>query len=228
MIVLIPARLDSTRFPGKLLAPINGKSNLQRLSEALAVAAPTLHFSVITDSKAIKAHCDAVGVPALLGSSAVNGTERVARAVMELYPKLAPSSWVLNLQADLVVQDGFFIFEIAKLLEDLSDEVEWVTFFSCNPDVGTHGVSVDLDEHGWVRDFRRGSPNGRHHLGIYGFRTAGAKAYVERGVCKAETETKLEQFRWLDLGARGKAFELAGKFSEINSEDDYAHLVNWR
>ena len=96
MIVVIPARFASTRFPGKALADLAGKSVLRRCFEQVAKAVEPGVIYVATDDDRIVAECDKYGMQSVMTStSCLTGTDRVAEVARQI-----DASWYINVQGD--------------------------------------------------------------------------------------------------------------------------------
>ncbi len=99
--IIIPARYQSARFPGKPLAMIRGQTMLQRvvrLSQAAAEGLQEVSVVVATDDTRIVEHCHEMGVlPIMTPSEAPSGTDRVAEAVLQMKEK---PDFILNMQGD--------------------------------------------------------------------------------------------------------------------------------
>src|SRR5688500_13487642 len=85
--IIIPARYGSTRFPGKPLAVINGKTMLERVVEVGRKAAQSradIHLLVATEDKRIADHCRAIGVDCVMTSDdCATGSDRVLEAAQK-------------------------------------------------------------------------------------------------------------------------------------------------
>jgi 3-deoxy-manno-octulosonate cytidylyltransferase (CMP-KDO synthetase) len=94
--IVIPARFQSSRFPGKPLADIAGKSLIRRVWERCLGVVPTNHIYVATDDERIQDHCAAFGAETLMTSSnCLTGTDRVAEAAEQISCEL-----IVNVQGD--------------------------------------------------------------------------------------------------------------------------------
>ena len=101
VVVIIPARYQSTRLPGKPLTRIAGRTMLSRVY-AIACAAARAHEGidvvVATDDARIGAHCDRIGAPwVMTAPSCPSGTDRVLEALGQLKPAYQR---IINLQGD--------------------------------------------------------------------------------------------------------------------------------
>ena len=112
--ILIPARLDSTRLPGKPLRDIAGKTLIQRVVEQAKSSADLV--CVATDSTLIIEHCNEIGVESILTKQThKTGTDRLFEACELL--KLDENEIVLNVQGDEPFIDPVDIQNLFNLLE---------------------------------------------------------------------------------------------------------------
>lgn len=95
-VVVIPARYGSGRFPGKPLIPIAGVPMIERTFRRCALGYPENRIWVATDDQRILAHCESVGIQALLTSSdCLTGTDRVAE-----FARKVEADYYINVQGD--------------------------------------------------------------------------------------------------------------------------------
>ena len=96
MIVVIPARYASTRFPGKALADLGGKSVLHRCYEQVAKVVATDSIIVATDDQRIVDECNRYDMKSIITSAAcLTGTDRVAEVAQQI-----TAQWYINVQGD--------------------------------------------------------------------------------------------------------------------------------
>lgn len=94
--IVIPARFQSSRFPGKPLAMIAGKTLIQRVWERCLGVVPTERIYVATEDERIREHCASFGAATLMTSSkCLTGTDRVAEAAEQI-----PCELIVNVQGD--------------------------------------------------------------------------------------------------------------------------------
>ena len=214
-LVVIPARLGSTRLPRKPLADIGGKPMVVRVAER---AKESLAQSVVvaTDSAEIEAACKAHRIECLLTSpDHPTGTDRLAQVAQLL--KLPASTLVVNVQGDEPLIPPELINQVAQTLASntqcaistiavpISDasEIE-------NPNV----VKVVLNRAGealyfsrapipFVRDTQSAQKIAHlRHLGIYAYRADFLQAYTKLEPAPPEQAEALEQLRALWNGYR--------------------------
>ena len=94
--IIIPARFESSRFPGKPLVDILGKSLIQRVWENCCCVIGREHAYVATDNDEIKDHCEALGIQVIMTSpECLTETDRICEAVANI-----DSEVVINVQGD--------------------------------------------------------------------------------------------------------------------------------
>ena len=218
--VLIPARMASTRLPGKPLADIEGQPMVVRVAQR-ASASSARRVVVAADSDAIVRACQAHAVEAVLtGSHHVSGSDRLAEACELL--GLDSDDLVVNLQGDEPLIDPALIDSVAALLQarpkasmsTAAHAIDSVAEFT-NPNV----VKVVLDAQGmalyfsrapiaWWRDgFAAGihslpQPRPLRHIGIYGYRARFLRQFPQLPPAPIEAAEALEQLRALWHGHR--------------------------
>ena len=216
--IVIPARFDSQRLPGKPLLDIAGKSLIQRVYEcALQSDADTI--TVATDSQKIFDAVEAFdGAVCMTSKHHLSGTDRVAEATQLL--DLDEDALVLNLQGDEPLVSPGLINQVAEELINTPDAV--ISSACCpieslaeyqDPDVvkvvrnqrllATYFSRAPIP---WVRDKQSpGYPTmhwseARRHLGIYAYRVGYLTRFCELPPAPTELAEKLEQLRALWYG----------------------------
>jgi 3-deoxy-manno-octulosonate cytidylyltransferase (CMP-KDO synthetase) len=213
-IVIVPARLASTRLPRKPLADIGGVPMVVRVARQ-AARSGAARVIVAADSSEIVEACRLHAVECVLTSTEhTTGTDRLAEAVATL--ALVPETIVVNVQADEPLIPPDVVHQVAGLLDErnhyeiatAAHPIEDATeFFS--PDV----VKVVIDSSGraitfsrapipWSRDAFAGSrtklPTGLpawRHVGIYAYRARFLQRYPSLQKPAIEEHEKLEQLR---------------------------------
>jgi len=220
-VVLIPARLASTRLPDKPLADIAGLPMVVRVAQR-ARQSGAARVVVAADHERITAACAAHGVEALLTrQDHPSGSDRLAEACEKL--GLADDAIVVNVQGDEPLIDASLIDAVAQTLAerpdaDMSTAVHAIDNLAefLNPNV----VKAVLDARGtalyfsrapipWWRDgYANGSftelpsPAPWRHIGIYGYRAGFVKTFPTLPPAPIETSEALEQLRALWHGHR--------------------------
>lgn len=210
-IVLIPARLASTRLPGKPLADIAGEAMIVHVWRR-AQEARIGDVVVATDAEAVAAAVEKAGGRAVMTrSDHESGSDRIFEALETVDPDHAIEV-VVNVQGDLPTIDPA---DIRASLQPLADpEVDIVTLAAeitdpaerGNPNVvKVKGTPLGADRLRAV-SFTRADATGPgphyHHIGLYAYRRAALERFVKLEPSSNERREKLEQLRALDAGMR--------------------------
>ena len=213
--ILIPARLDSIRFPNKMLADINGKPLIKHVYDICGQTG--LDTYVVTDSKKI-----ASIIPnTILTDQASNGTERCALAIKDLDHKqfVNVQGDMIDIRPDMIDKTIWHLknYSLATLFCELKDNEL--------SDVNVVKVIRAGDKALWFSRFNQ--HYGYRHLGIYGYKRNALEMYHTLQVPQEEQIEKLEQLRWLkggwDMGCLKTEF--AGM--EINTPEDLKSWQTW-
>ena len=201
-VAVIPARMGSTRFPGKVLAEINGRPMVAHAWERAMGAKHVDQVVVATDSDEVEAAIVRLGGEVIRTTGTfASGTDRVASVLDGLDADL-----VVNVQADNADIDPATIDAVIRCFED--PMVQVATPVSPFPDTldprDSSKVKVVLSEDGRAMYFSR-SPvpfDGPWllHIGVYGFRPKLLKQFAAWGRGRIEGAEQLEQLRLLEHG----------------------------
>lgn len=119
VVLIIPARYKSTRFPGKPLTDIKGKSMILRVYEQCAKAFPKEKIYVATEDERIMEHCNKFGINALLTSDdCLTGTDRIAEAAKQI-----DADYYINVQGDEPLFNPDDITTVLNQLEKFNGEI---------------------------------------------------------------------------------------------------------
>ncbi len=231
IIALIPARYGSTRFPGKPLAPVLGKSLIQRVYEQARQVPGLDAVYVATDDERIR-DCVATfgGQAVMTRADHPSGSDRLAEASLLL--RLAPEDLVINIQGDQPVFPPELIQQLAATLtqDPLAamatparrvDDLE----LGLSPNV----VKVVFDQHHRALYFSRSllpfwrdgqAPYFYKHIGIYAYRVDFLQKFVTLPPGRWEDAEKLEQLRALEHGFPIHIVETSGDTLEVDTPED--------
>ncbi len=212
VLILIPARMASTRLPGKPLADIAGLPmivHVWRRAEAAGIG-PAV---VATDSSEVAAAVEKSGGKAIMTrSDHMSGTDRIHEALVNVDPTCR-ASVIVNMQGDLPTLDpGNLAAAVALLEEPVVDIATLAAEIKkpgerVNPNVvkvvGTPLAPLRLRA---LYFTRATAPAGDgplyHHIGLYAFRRAALDRFVALPPSPLEKREKLEQLRALEAGMR--------------------------
>ncbi len=201
---VVPARLGSTRFLGKLLEPIFGKPVVVHTLERAAAAHCFDRVICATESPEIGAAAEAAGFDWVLTGEARNGTERIALALTLDLPALRDAGLIVNLQGD---EPAFPAEGLRALCEALQREPANVHLL-LHPDAPSpeeianpNRVKVVVDVERFVTEFTRmPAPSAtlqlpRLQMGAYGYHRDYLAAYAALPPSAAELELSHEMLR---------------------------------
>ena len=254
VLLVIPARYESTRYPGKPLVTLTGatgerKTLIERAWLAAQSVAGVDRIVVATDDRRIEQAAQGFGAEVVMTSTeCLNGTERCAETVEQL-----PVDYdiVVNLQGDAPLTPAWFI-------EDL------INGLRADPaaDIATPVLRCDGETlNALVQDRKAGRVGGTtavfqaqghalyfskevlpfttetyskeaetpvfHHVGVYAYRPPTLQAYPGWQIGPLETLEGLEQLRFLEQGRRGLCVEVEARsrqFWELNNPQDVARI----
>ncbi|MFI4959889.1 MAG: 3-deoxy-manno-octulosonate cytidylyltransferase [Hyphomicrobiales bacterium] len=208
-IILIPARMASSRLPGKPLADIAGLPMIVHVLRR-AQAAKIGEAVVATDSEAVAAAVEKSGGRAIMTrADHVSGSDRIYEALEALDPEHRMSV-VVNVQGDLPTIEPADIRAVLKPLADPA--VDIVTLAAVitdkaelsNPNVvkaiGAPATSGRFHAATFTRADATGAGPHYHHIGLYAYRRAALERFVKLPPSANEQREKLEQLRALDAG----------------------------
>lgn len=232
-IVAIPARLQSSRFPRKVLADINGRPMLWYVYRAVSQAESISGVWVLSDSEEVLREAASWGARTIITSpECPSGTARIASVADQF-----EADYIVNVQGDEPLIDGGLVDQVvATLVEtqaDIATPVYPINDLSDlqNPNL----VKVTRAANGdalyfsrstipFVRDvpvdqwLSRASFWG--HLGVYGYRKHVLLEYPELAESSLEEAEKLEQLRLLEAGKRIATLEVSHRLHGVDTPED--------
>ena len=232
VIAIIPARYKSNRFPGKPLAPINGKPMIQHVVERARKVNLLSRVVVATEDERI-ARCVAAfdGECVMTRDDHVSGTDRLAEAAETL--GVCEHDIVVNIQGDQPLFPPEIIDQVTRpLLEDPNvpmstliykiireEEIEDPNHVKTVFDKDNYALYFSRSAIPFQRNPGEGTPTYYKHLGVYGYRKNFLLTFV--GLPEGEWEhfEKLEQLRALEFGYRIKVVLTTHDSVEVDTEE---------
>ena len=210
-LIIIPARLESTRLPNKPLADINGEPMIVHVYKR-AKEANIAKVIVAAGNVEIKEAIENIGGEAILTNpDHASGSDRIYEA-LNMYDKESKFDIIVNLQGDLPNIHKDALSKMISLLE------------SNDADISTLGVKIsseeeflnknivkayvkNISESNYVDDFDRRFDIGKeeflyHHVGIYGYKRKALETFIGFDQSESEIERKLEQMRAIENGMK--------------------------
>ncbi len=234
VIGLIPARLESTRLPRKLLLRETGKPLIQHVYERVQQAQELSDVFVATDSEEIAKVIRDFGGKVVKTGPAASGTDRLAQACQT--SECANFEGIINVQGDEPEIAVSTINALAKTLKAGLDSMVTVAVWEANqerikePSI----VKLVLNSQGYalyfsrslIPYFREASETGFYrHLGIYGYTRDFLLKYTRWEPTPLEQAEKLEQLRVLENGFRIKVLLVQDDHIGIDVQEDYDRFV---
>ncbi len=248
VLIAIPARYASTRYPGKPLVSLKGpdgeKTLIRRSWEAAMSVAGVDRVVVATDDERIRSHAEEFGAEVVMTSSACqNGTERCA----EVAQKLPGFEVVVNLQGDAPLTPAWFVEDLVAGLRgnpgaDIATPVlrcdgRMLAGLLADRRAGRVGGTTAVFGAGMRglyfskevipftgKDFGDDEPTPVfHHVGVYAYRPQALAEYPAWPVGMLERLEGLEQLRFLEQGRQVLCVEVAARgrqFWELNNPSD--------
>ncbi len=237
-LIVIPARLASTRLPNKPLADIGGEPMIVHVWRR-AMAADVGRTVVATDSEEVLAAVRRAGGEAVMTrADHASGSDRVFEAVAKVDPR-GEYETVLNLQGDLPAMQASLVHQcLAPLAGDRTDDGPHIATIAAevvdegdrtNPNsVKVVGTPTGVPRRLRALYFTRATaPWGEgplyHHFGMYAYRRAALERFVSLAPSPLEIREKLEQLRALEDGMRIDVTLVDTIPVEVNTPDDLVH-----
>ena len=231
IVIAIPARFGSSRFPGKVTALLAGKPVLQHVYEA-CVKANLGRIVIATESPRVVTTCMQFGANVIMTpETCQSGTDRIFHATQNCSENI-----IINVQGDEPFINPQTIVKIAQLLQndpqcDIATAVMATTDDAKidNPNCVKAVLGADMKALYFSRSrvpFKRDpSPENKdfvywHHCGIYGYRKSALQKFVSLPQSPLEKMEKLEQLRALENGLTIKCVQIEPAGPAIDTEDD--------
>ncbi|MCD6489929.1 MAG: 3-deoxy-manno-octulosonate cytidylyltransferase [Thermodesulfobacterium sp.] len=236
-VIIIPARYDSARFPGKPLASLWGKPMIQHVYER-ALASEISEVYVATDDKRILNEVTRFGGKAILtGKEHTCGTERVAEASNIL--GLNDEDLIINLQGDQpLFPSEYFSLLVKPLLfsSDIHISTLATPIKTLKDLENPNKVKVVLDNKGRALYFSRSPipyfmPPGKEplylkHIGVYTYTKGFLDKFINLPQGELEKSERLEQLRALEHGYKIAVTVVPKDVPEVDTPEDLEYIKN--
>jgi 3-deoxy-manno-octulosonate cytidylyltransferase (CMP-KDO synthetase) len=237
-IALIPGRMASTRFPGKLLAKINGKSVILRTYESALKTGLFDDVVVVCDGKAIADEIIDNGGKAVISSMEhESGSDRIAEAVKDM-----DADVVVNVQGDapfvgreslaslLAVFEGEqgSNVQVASLMMELKEQefIDNPNFVKVVVDRNNNSLLFSRLPIPYARD--RGSAVVYYkHIGVYAYRKKTLLEFTTWPVTPLEAAEKIECLRYLEYGIPLKMVKTVYDGVEVDAPEDIQRAIEY-
>ena len=229
-LIVIPARYNSSRFPGKPLMKINGIPMIQRTYNQALKNKYTTNIIVATDSDKIKSFCIDNKIPVIITSSCETGTDRVAE-VSKLMPEF---DCYVNLQGDEPVIDPKSIDNCIKLYYKHYPKYSLITGYgelSHGEALLPQTVKVVFNSKEEAIYFSRSPiPNNSkqyfNHIGIYCFSKDLLSRFTNIPRGYNEMSEQVEMIRMVEMGVKIKMFKMKKTYA-VDIPSDLINVENF-
>ncbi len=230
--IIIPARLNSSRFANKILVDILGLPMVIKTAKQVSSLDKVV---IATDSQEVINLAQEHGFDAVMTSSShQSGTDRINEAVNKL--NLDDNEIIVNVQADEPFIEKEVVQAVINRVAKSKENKEDIMIVSCHKEISSeladdpNHVKVILDENlnaiyfsrakvPYHRDhYENSSYNG--HLGIYGFTKKSLNKFCSLTPSKLESIEKLEQLRAIDSGFKIAMVKVESKSFGIDTQED--------
>ena len=231
ILVLIPARLESTRLPKKPLININGKSMIQTVYDQIKKCENDLDIVIATNSKEIYDHALLFNAKTIMtNKNHISGTDRCNEVVNYLN---IDYDLIINVQVDEPLINAKQIDNIIDSFKVCPDDI-----ISLAKEISSHNeihnpntVKVNFNKEMFATDFYRDvekeSLNYYKHIGVYAFRKSALMEFYKQSMTPLEKSEKIECLRYIENGKKIKMIPTSFKGLSIDTHADleYAKLI---
>ncbi|MCB9093082.1 MAG: 3-deoxy-manno-octulosonate cytidylyltransferase [Halobacteriovoraceae bacterium] len=234
MVILIPSRYGSTRFPGKPLSKISGKSLIQRVYDNVSSSGFATY--VVTDHSKIAEHVENFqGQVLRVDDDVASGSERIALAYQRHLSSEA--EYIVNVQGDEPLLTGHRVKELVEFHQNSDFDI--CTMYRKRDDGGKNNpniVKIALNElTGRCLYFSRAAipyvrgddrPEGPwyQHIGVYCFKKESLLKFFKLKATALEETECLEQLRALENGMTIGALEVTEQLMGVDTPEDVEAL----
>ena len=245
IVIAVPARLESSRLPNKVLAEISGQTMITRVLKQCLKSRLVDDIFLCTDNEFIENKALEENVKVLRTSkNCKSGSERIASVLDQLTIEDLPlkDTLIINVQGDQPFLDPNIITKLAEIFINSQDRPEVITPIYPMSKKNIHNPNVVktlIDMNGQVLYFSRSAiPHVRGleenkwgdnycywgHVGIYGFRGDVLSKWQSLPESKLENVEKLEQLRVLELGEKISVSLVETETHGIDTPEDLARF----
>jgi len=234
IIGIIPARFESSRFPGKPLINLLGKPMIEHVYNRCKKADRLADVVVATDDERILKAVQKFGGKVVMTSTVhESGTERCAEALSKIN---SSADCIINIQGDEPLIDPKQINQLADMLQNRSatiatlarkiiDERDWNAHQVVKVVVNKNNEALYFSRSliPFARTNRTVTP--LQHVGIYGYHVSTLREIVDLPQSVLEQCEGLEQLRWLDHGYKIHVGLTHGETHAIDTPDDVDNVI---
>nr|NQU92450.1 3-deoxy-manno-octulosonate cytidylyltransferase [Bacteroidota bacterium] len=241
---IIPSRYDSSRFPGKPLADIMGKTMIRRVYDQACKADTLEKVVVATDDQRIFDEITNNGGNAMMTASYhQSGTDRCSEVIEKLNSQGETFDAVINIQGDEPFIDPGQINQVANIMQDATiqiatlikeiqsaEEIFYPNVVKVVVDNRMKAIYFSRSAIPWVRNTNKTDWIQKRkfykHIGIYAYRTEVLMKIVKLMSGSLESAESLEQLRWIENGYSVQTIVTDFESIAVDTPQDLSKIFN--
>ena len=232
---IIPARMESTRFPSKPLALIRGIPMIEHVYINSSKSKSLSDLHVATDSHEIESFCIKKSIPCIKTGIHATGSDRVYEAATKL-----GSKFIVNIQGDEPMINDDVIDNICKYINSDAYNNKFIitTHCDCTEEElqDTNNVKVVLSKFNngifYTRKSvysgvtQKGNPIRAKQIGVYAYSYDTLEQFNQLGFSNLEDLEKIEVMRWIDNGLKTISIHSKKACYSVDTIEDLVHVEN--
>jgi len=204
-VILIPVRLQATRFPNKPFAKIGNLPMLHYVYNSAAKFFSNVYLAICDQT--VEEYCAEHNIQYIMTDSGhVSGSDRIGEAI-EILENQKDFKYIINLQGDMpfikeeyikALREKLFIYEMSTLACPFKDLEEASNESKVKVEIEEGEETIANDFYRVIKSKKKINKNIFHHIGVYGYQKDILKKFISLPPTKREQEEKLEQLRIID------------------------------
>ena len=204
-IILIPVRLQATRFPNKPFAKIGNLPMLHYVYNSAAKFFSNVYLAIC--DKTVEEYCAEHNIQYIMTDSGhVSGSDRIGEAI-EILENQKDFKFIINLQGDMpfikeeyikALREKLLTYEMSTLACPFKDSEEASNNSKVKVEIEEGEETIANDFYRVIKSNKKINKNVFHHIGVYGYQKDFLKKFISLPPTTREQEEKLEQLRIID------------------------------
>ncbi len=204
-VILIPVRIQATRFPNKPFAKIGNLPMLHYVYNSAAKFFSNVYLAICDQT--VEEYCAKHNIQYIMTDSGhVSGSDRIGEAI-EILENQKDFKYIINLQGDMpfikeeyikALREKLFIYEMSTLACPFKDLEEASNESKVKVEIEEGEETIANDFYRVIKSKKKINKNIFHHIGVYGYQKDILKKFISLPPTKREQEEKLEQLRIID------------------------------
>ena len=204
-VILIPVRLQATRFPNKPFAKIGNLPMLHYVYNSAAKFFSNVYLAICDQT--VEEYCTEHKIQFIMTDSGhVSGSDRIGEAI-EILENQKDFKFIINLQGDMpfikeeyikALREKLLTYEMSTLACPFKDSDEASNNSKVKVEIEEGEETIANDFYREIKSNKKINKNIFHHIGVYGYQKDFLKKFISLPPTKREKEEKLEQLRIID------------------------------